>query len=185
MLSFISALDHVPLRMDRTWLYLSPVETAVDPQRLQASCVVIQLAISRSRRVSVVLNFMAVLLTQRCLVVGKSFGKFFGWLRDICILAKACSFASWQMLTYITHLNVLPKWNYLSNTETNDKRWQVEPVEVQNLMQTSANVCEVFAFKFASFLLSTKSFRVICRSCKYFYHLQRNQLSLCFSYLRA
>jgi len=44
-------------------------------------------------------------------------------------------------------------------------------VEVKSLMQNSAKFCEVFALKFASLSLSTKLFRVICRSCKYFCHL--------------
>jgi len=52
-----------PTPMDRIWLLLVPVETEVDLQLLQTRCVVIQLAMNRSRRVSVVLPLMAVLLT--------------------------------------------------------------------------------------------------------------------------
>jgi len=48
-------------------------------------------------------------------------------------------------------------------------------VESKNLMQTSANICEVYAIKFASFALSTKLFDVICRPCKYIYHLAPHQ----------
>jgi len=63
MRSVISALHHVPLFMDRIRLLLLPVETEVDLQLLQTRCVVIQLAMNRSRRVSVVSTLMAVLLT--------------------------------------------------------------------------------------------------------------------------
>jgi len=49
--------------MDRIRLLLLPVETEVDLQLLQTRCVVIQLAMNRSRRVSVVSTLMAVLLT--------------------------------------------------------------------------------------------------------------------------
>jgi len=45
-------------------------------------------------------------------------------------------------------------------------------VEAKNLMQTREKFCEVCALKFASFPLSTKSFGVICRPCKYFYRLR-------------
>jgi len=43
--------------MDRTWLLLLPVKAVVDLLLLQARCVVIQLAMNRSRRMSVVFNF--------------------------------------------------------------------------------------------------------------------------------
>jgi len=36
--------------------------------------------------------------------------------------------------------------------ETNDKRWEVGPVEAKSLMQTREKFCEVFALKFASFV---------------------------------
>jgi len=52
--------------MDRICLLLVPVETEADLQIQyckQARCVVIQLAVSSSRRVSVLLVLMAVLLT--------------------------------------------------------------------------------------------------------------------------
>ena len=58
---------------------------------------------------------------------------------------------------------------------TND---ETEPVEAKNLMQTSAKFCEVLALKISFFSLSTKLFRVICRSCVYFYHLSPHQLLL-------
>jgi len=78
MLSVISALHHVPLFMDRIWLLLVPVETEVDLQLLQTRYVVIQLAMNRSRRVSVVLTLMAILLTWRISVLARffCFGKF-------------------------------------------------------------------------------------------------------------
>jgi len=63
MLIVISALHHVPLFMDRIWLLLVPVDTEVDLPLLQTRCVVIQLAMNRPRRLSVVLILMAVLLT--------------------------------------------------------------------------------------------------------------------------
>jgi len=46
-------------------LLLVLVKTTVDLQLLQTSCVLIQLAMNRSRRVSVVSTLMAVLLTYR------------------------------------------------------------------------------------------------------------------------
>jgi len=48
ILSVISALHHVPLFMDGTWLLVVAVKTAVDLQILQIKCVVIQLAANRS-----------------------------------------------------------------------------------------------------------------------------------------
>jgi len=62
MLSVTSALHNVPHFMDRIWLFLVPVETEVDLQLLQTRRAVIQLAMNRSRRVSVVLTLMPVLL---------------------------------------------------------------------------------------------------------------------------
>ena len=50
-------------------------------------------------------------------------------------------------------------------------------------MQTSAKFCEVFTLKFAPFPLSTKLLRVICRSYKYFYHLQLHQTFILFCLL--
>jgi len=57
MLSVISALHHVLLFMDRIWLLVVPVETEVDLQLLQTKCVVIQLAVNKSRRVSNLVQF--------------------------------------------------------------------------------------------------------------------------------
>jgi len=62
LLSVISAIHYVSLFMDRIWLLPVPVETVGDLQLLQTKCVVIQLATSRSRRVSVV-TLAVVLLT--------------------------------------------------------------------------------------------------------------------------
>ena len=53
----MSTLYHVPLVMDGSWLLVVPRNIAVG---LQPTCVVIQLAMSGSRRVSVVLTSMAV-----------------------------------------------------------------------------------------------------------------------------
>ena len=63
MPSVVSELLHAPLFMDWKWLLLAPVETGVDRQLLQTKCVVIQLAVNRSRRVFVALTLVAVLLT--------------------------------------------------------------------------------------------------------------------------
>ena len=63
MLNVVSAFHHVQLFMDRIWLLLVTVETDVDLQPLQTRCVVIQLEMNRSGRMSVVLPLMAVLLT--------------------------------------------------------------------------------------------------------------------------
>jgi len=63
MVSVVSAFHHVPLFVDRIWMLLVPVETEVDLQLLQTRCVVIQLAMNRSRQVYVVLTLLAVLLT--------------------------------------------------------------------------------------------------------------------------
>jgi len=57
MLSVISAFHHVPLYMNRIWLLVMSVETEVDLQLLPTKCVVIQLAMNRSRRVSNVVQF--------------------------------------------------------------------------------------------------------------------------------
>jgi len=51
----MSALPHVPLFMDGTWLLLVSVNTAVDLQLLPTRCAMIQLAMNRLRRASVVL----------------------------------------------------------------------------------------------------------------------------------
>jgi len=64
--------------MDRSWLLLAPVETEVGLQLLQRKCVVNQVAMNRSRRVSVVLPLLDVLQTQRYSVLERifCFGKF-------------------------------------------------------------------------------------------------------------
>jgi len=49
----ISALHHIPLHINGAWLLLVPVKTEVDLQPLKTNYVVIQLAVSRPRRVSV------------------------------------------------------------------------------------------------------------------------------------
>jgi len=53
----MSALYHDPLFKDGIWFLVVPGKSAVG---LQPMCVVIQLAMNRSRRVSVVLSLMAV-----------------------------------------------------------------------------------------------------------------------------
>jgi len=53
----MSALPHVPLFMDGTWLSLVSVKTTVDLHLLPTRCVMIQLAMNRLRRVSVVLTW--------------------------------------------------------------------------------------------------------------------------------
>jgi len=62
MLYLPSITSHA-LFMDGIWLFLVPVETEADLQLLRTRCVLTQLAMNRSRRVSVVLTLMAVLLT--------------------------------------------------------------------------------------------------------------------------
>jgi len=52
----MSALPHVQLFMDGTWLLLVSVKTAVDLQLLPTRCAMIQLAMNRLRRASVVLT---------------------------------------------------------------------------------------------------------------------------------
>ena len=69
----MSALQHVPLVMDGTWLLLVSVKAAVDLQLLQTRYAMIQLAMNRSRRVSLVLTLMAFLPTQRYSVLERSF----------------------------------------------------------------------------------------------------------------
>jgi len=59
----------------------------------------------------------------------------------------------------------------LYHIETNNKGGEVGPVEAKNLMKTREKLWEMFALKFDSFPLSTKLFGIICRSCKYIYHL--------------
>jgi len=53
----MSALPHVPLLMDVTWLLLVSVKTAIDLQLLPTRCAMIQLAMNRLWRVSVVLTW--------------------------------------------------------------------------------------------------------------------------------
>jgi len=53
----MSALPHVPLFMDGTWLSLVSVKTAADLQLLPTRCAMIQLAINWLKRVSVVLTW--------------------------------------------------------------------------------------------------------------------------------
>ena len=53
----MSALPHVPLFMDGTWLLLVSFKTAVDLQLLPTRCAMIQLAMNWLRRVSVVLTW--------------------------------------------------------------------------------------------------------------------------------
>jgi len=53
----MSALPHVPLFMDGTWLPLVSVKTAIDLQLLSTRCAMIQLAMNWLRRVSVVLTW--------------------------------------------------------------------------------------------------------------------------------
>ena len=68
----------------------------------------------------------ATLFSSRKIIL---FWKVLGWLRVICTLTQACSFASWKILNidYLT----LPGWNKW-------QKWQVEPVEAKNLTQTRA-----------------------------------------------
>jgi len=70
---------------------------------------------------------------------------------------------------------------YLLKNKMSLKKFQViwQPyVETKNVMQTNEKLCEVFALKIFFFPLSTKLFRVICRLCKYFYHLPSHQYLL-------
>jgi len=53
----MSALPHVPLFMDGTWLSLVSVKTVVDLQLLPTRCAMIQLAMNWLRRVSAVLTW--------------------------------------------------------------------------------------------------------------------------------
>jgi len=51
------ALPHVPRFMDGTWLLLVSIKTTGDLQLLPTRCAMIQLAMNRLRRVSVVLTW--------------------------------------------------------------------------------------------------------------------------------
>jgi len=53
----MSALPHGPLFMDGTWLLLVSIKTTGDLQLLPTRCAMIQLAMNRLRRVSVVLTW--------------------------------------------------------------------------------------------------------------------------------
>jgi len=95
----MSALPHVPVFMDRTWLSLVSVKTAVDLQLLPTRCAIIQLAMNWLRRVSAVLLGISsdvALFSSRNVIL---LWKVLVWLRVIGILTKACSFASWKILT--------------------------------------------------------------------------------------
>ena len=53
----MSALPHVPLFMDGTWLLLVSIKTTGDLQLLSTRCAMTELAMSRLRRVSAVLTW--------------------------------------------------------------------------------------------------------------------------------
>jgi len=74
-----------------------PTGTEVDQKLLQTRCVVIQLAMNRSRPVSVALTLMAVLLTQRCSVLERFFC-FWKVCRKTCECHPAHSFLFINML---------------------------------------------------------------------------------------
>jgi len=61
----------------------------------------------------------------------------------------------------------------LYHIETNDKRLLLRRQNV--LSKPGQNFVKCSHLKFVSLSLSTKLFRVICRSCKYFYHLPPHQ----------
>jgi len=96
---------------------------------------------SRSRQESVVLALMAVVPTYLFSVLDTSFclGTFLVGCRSSAFLQGHAGFNIFK----ITYFNDLQKQNWL--IETNDKRWEVETVEATNLMQTSAQFCEVFS----------------------------------------
>jgi len=78
--------------MDGIWLYVAPVKTAVDLQ------------LSRNKQVEtsvcrIQFDDSSANVTLFSYRIFLKFRKVFGCLRDICILTKACSFASWQILT--------------------------------------------------------------------------------------
>ena len=98
-LGVTSGLLHVPLFMDGSWLLPVSVKTAVDLQLLQTRCIVStrngQVKTS-VRRIKFGDSTANVTLFNSWKVF--LFWKVCSWLRVICILTKACSFASWQIL---------------------------------------------------------------------------------------
>jgi len=95
-------LHHVPLFMDTICLLLVPVETEVDLRILQTNKVCSDSTRNEQVKTSVCsINFNGssanvTLFSSRKIL---PFWKVFGCLRVICILTKACSFASWKILT--------------------------------------------------------------------------------------
>jgi len=89
--------------MDRIWLLQAAVETEVDLQLPQTRCVLYSDS-TRNEQVKTSVchkNFdgssanVTLFSSLKILLVWEVFG----WLRVICILTKACSFASWKILT--------------------------------------------------------------------------------------
>jgi len=140
---------------------------------------VIQLAVSRSKRVSVVLTLMAVLPTWRYSVMERTFC--FG-----TFLVGCGSSAFWQRLAdfnilKITYFNISSKQHLLYDIETNDKRWEVEPVEAKRLMQPAHNVMKCLP----PFLSPQSCFALFVGLANTFTNSLRSKLSLGFAYLRA
>jgi len=76
----MSALPHVPLFMDSTSLLLVSVKTVVDLQLLPTRCAMIQLAVNRLRRVSVILTWH---FFQRNAI---QFSKYHSALQSTCLV---------------------------------------------------------------------------------------------------
>jgi len=120
--------------MDGTWLLVVPIKTEVRIQLLQTRCVVIQLAMNRSRRVSVVLTLMAVLM-QRCSVLERSFcfGKF---------LVGCGSSAIWQRpaVCFTPDFNIHYLFKYsvkIKLTRRHWHKWMTKDERLNPQMQTS------------------------------------------------
>ena len=140
MLRVISALHHVPLCMDRIWLLQAAVETNVDLQLPQTRCVVnsdstriVQFKTSvchinfdgSSADVTLFNSLKILLVWEVC-----------GWLRVICILSKACSFASWKILTQTWYFMFYQNKINCTTLKQTTKKLEVGAVEAKNLMQT-------------------------------------------------
>ena len=111
------------------------------------------------------------------------FWKVFGWLRDIYILTKVCSFVSQKILTQ-TRYFVIWSNKIICRTLKQTTKWDIGPVEAKYLMHTREKCCELFALKFGSFVHKNASVLFVDRASS-FIICRLTRFCLWFPYLRA
>ena len=125
---------------------------------------------------------------QKCQVRACDFGSRFQtrarlqlWVAGRLHFDKGLQFCFMSEFTidYVFQAFVKIKW-----TLRHWSKWQKMRLN-QWKPKSRAKFCELFALKISFFSLSTKLFRVVCRSCMYFYHLSPQQFLLFCLYLRA